>query len=444
MRTGVTIARRGLALAAAGVLALVAFIASQALAAPAAHADDTVAVFDSIPATIPQNWASQGVQAYAMQEFGQRVQLAGVSRTITGITVGFSSWTCENWATSDPCETTNPGSTYELPVTINLYHPGPDGTVGALIATTTRTISIPFRPSPHGAPCTGTQLSLDGGATCTSGLAFTADFPFAHRPIVPSDLIVGVVYSTQTYGPSPTGAKSPANSFNVGLQGVVTTGGVADSDHSVYVNANNKRWYTADETGNDIDNAWVNTFHAGAHWDPYSPIPLRIDAVAPPAPDDPPPPPPVLPTDPGTPPPAQSPEGASGDPIVPPTLPSGPPTAGATISVSYADGTFLPYEWVQFVVYSTPAFSGALQANAAGGVTGAIPIPASVSGGTHTLAATGASSGVIVTAALTVTALAATGVDGAQLSAVSAAGAALAALGLATMLVVRTRRRGEP
>lgn len=108
--TRTTRAVRALALTAAAALALAGVSAAQSAVAPAAHAaDGDVVVFDSVPSTLPQNWASQGSQAYAMQQFGQRVQLAGVARQVTNVTVGFSSWTCENWATADPCATT-PGS----------------------------------------------------------------------------------------------------------------------------------------------------------------------------------------------------------------------------------------------------------------------------------------------------------------------------------------------
>jgi len=430
---------RAIALIAAGALALLGVAAAQTAAAPAARADSGVVVFDSVPETLPQNWVSQGAQAYGMQEFGQRLQLDGTARIVSSITVGFSSWTCENWATSDPCATT-PGTSYTLPVTVKLHEVGPDGTAGAVVGETTQTITIPFRPSPTGDCTNPKQFSLDDGVTCTSGLAFTADFAFPSHPTVPGDLIVGVVYSTQTYGPNPTGAKSPANSFNVGLEGVVSTGAVADSDHSVYVNSNNKKWYTADETGNDIEDSWVNTFHAGAHWDPYSPIPIRINAIAAPTPSDPEPAPPVLPTDPNTPPPTPSTEGANGEPVVPPTLPSTPPAPGSTIPVTFAPHTFLPYEWVQFVFYSAPAFSASVQADASGGLSASIPVPASVPGGTHTLAATGTSSGVVVTAAITV-ALVETGLDPAQGWFIGTTGAGLVLLGLVAVVGAAIRRR---
>ena len=160
-------------------------------------------------------------------------------------------------------------------------------------------------------------------------------------------------------------------------------------------------------------------------------------------PSAPPPAPPVLPTDPETPPPAPSAEGADGEPVVPPTLPSTPPAAGGTVQVSYAPGTFLPYEWVQFVFYSAPAFSASVQADASGGLSASIPVPSSVPGGSHTLAATGTTSGVVVTAAITVAALAVTGVDAEQSWLIGTLGAAVALWGVVAVLAVAVRRRSQ-
>jgi len=433
------------ALVASVTLALAALAVAETVAAPAARADSVVVVFDSVPSTLPQNWASQGAQAYSMKQFGQRVQLDGASRNISSITVGFSSWACESWATpSDPCLTTTPGASFELPITVNLYAVGSSGTVGGLVASTTRTVSVPFRPSPTG-DCTGGRWSADGGVTCSAGVAFTADFGFSPAPFVPSDLIVGVVYNTQSHGPAPYGVAGPYDSFNVGLEGDLTVGSVADADNSVYIDSGWKGAYTSDESGSGIADAWVSTFHAGALWSPYSPIPLRINAVAPLAPDAPPPAPPTLPAD-DTPPPTPSTVGADGDPITAPVLPPAPPPAGGSVPVVYADGTFLPYEWVHFVFYSTPTFSSSLQANATGGLTGAVSVPASIPAGAHTLAATGATSGTVSTAGITVTAalaLAATGVDRGRMLLLTGLGAVTLLWGVVALAGVAVRRRAR-
>ena len=160
-----------------------------------------------------------------------------------------------------------------------------------------------------------------------------------------------------------------------------------------------------------------------------------------PVPGSPPPPAPLLPTDPGTPPPVPSAVGWSGDPVVPPSIPAAPIAPGAAVPVTFADGTFLAFEWVDFVFYSTPAFSTSLQATATGSLSGSIPVPTSVVGGSHTLAATGFTSGIVVTAAVAVAALAPTGIDAGEIWWTAALGAAIALWGVVLVVAVRRRLR---
>src|SRR5690349_15515620 len=111
---------RGLALIAAAALALLGISVVQTAVAPAAHADTETVVFDSLPATPPGSLASYGMQAYSMKEFGQRLQLGGTARELSSIEIGFVDWACENWASGgNPCETT-PGSSFTLPITVNV------------------------------------------------------------------------------------------------------------------------------------------------------------------------------------------------------------------------------------------------------------------------------------------------------------------------------------
>ena len=202
--------------------------------------------------------------------------------------------------------------------------------------------------------------------------------------------------------------------------GVQYTIGVADLGHSITVVATGQR------SGFPVTSAESAPF-----------------VVPAPGPDEPEPAPPTLPST-DVPPPAPSDSGADGDPIVPPTLPSTPPAPGGALTVSYAPGTFLPYEWVQFVVYSVPAYAGSIQAGADGSLSGTLAVPSGVPAGAHTLAATGTSSGVIVTAGITVAAapvLAATGVDARALWATGGAAAAVVLWGAAALLGAAARRR---
>jgi len=272
---------RGLALIAAAALALVGISVAQSSLAPAAHADDTVVVFDSLPATAPGSLSSYGMQAYQMKEFGQRLQLGGTARGLSSIEIGFVNWACQNWASgANPC-VTEPGETFEVPITVNVYEAGSDDeTVGALVATVSRDVDVPYRPSASDV-CNDNRWSPNG-VDCFNGYYFTADFEFLAVPTLPDDVVVSVTYNTHTQGYSPVGAIGPVDSFNVAVSGTLgDVGGVADPATSVFVNSATAAHYTPDLVdGTGIDPSWLNTFHAGRSWT-QAPIPLRINAVTP-------------------------------------------------------------------------------------------------------------------------------------------------------------------
>jgi len=277
---------RGLALVSAAALTLVGVCVAQAASAPSASAVPTSAVvFDSLPATNPGSLASYGMQAYQMREFGQRLQLGGTARMLGSIEIGFVDWACENWASgATPC-TTTPGAAFTVPVTVNVYEAGAsDETVGDRIATTSKDVEVPFRPSADEA-CGDNRWSPNGGADCFNGYYFTEVFGFEENPVLPDDVVVSVAYDTRTQGFEPTGAVGPVDSFNVAVSGTLgDVGAVADPTTSVFIDSATAAHYTPDgidATGIDPD--WLGTFHAGRSWD-QAPIPIRISAVQAPAP----------------------------------------------------------------------------------------------------------------------------------------------------------------
>jgi hypothetical protein len=107
-------------------------------------------VYDSIPDPPPGNVPSEVFEAQAASEFGDRVNLAGGDRIATSVTVLMSSWGCESghWYSQDCVSSAD--ATFLEPVTLNLYDVGTGGSVGSLIATTTHTFDIPYRPSASG------------------------------------------------------------------------------------------------------------------------------------------------------------------------------------------------------------------------------------------------------------------------------------------------------
>jgi len=190
-------------------------------AAPAAAA--TAVVYDSIPSNQPASYPSLGFQAQATWEFGDYVLLGGKNRVVTNVTISLTSWACETggWSTGD-CVTA-PGSTFDHPVTMNLYEADNSGSLpvaGPLIASVTQIVAAPYRPSPSPAQCgvNATTWWDAVGEVCRNGFAFDVPFDFSSaNAFVGNDVIVTVAYDTQSYGANPTGFDGPYNALNVSL-----------------------------------------------------------------------------------------------------------------------------------------------------------------------------------------------------------------------------------
>jgi len=177
------------------------------------------------------NIPSVGVEAYSFNQIGDEVLLRRVAR-LKSVAVQLSSWACESgaWNTGD-CVTT-PGATFSTPITLNIYKASStdpntgETTPGPLLATVTRTFSIPYRPSasPH---CTGAQAGewFKNGQGCFNGLAHTIGFTLTGlKTKLPKDVVWGVSYNSNTSGPEPLGVPSPTDSLNVGLAPKVRAG----------------------------------------------------------------------------------------------------------------------------------------------------------------------------------------------------------------------------
>ncbi len=225
------------ALIAAGAVALLGVaLAEQTSAQPAHAATATTVAYDSIPDTLAPNYASEGFSAEQVSEFGQAVILVK-GGDLASVSAVFSSFACGSghWYTGD-CETT-PGTGYQLPVTVNVYQPAAGGTVGALLASSTVNQTIPFRPSASDA-CTGADAGdwlADDGTTCSGGLAFTLDFPFATKVAIPAKVVIGITFPLTS---------DNAKSLNVAVSygGDITTSVGAAGD--VYMNgAHNSSYY---------------------------------------------------------------------------------------------------------------------------------------------------------------------------------------------------------
>lgn len=234
------------------VLIVAILAAIGAIAASASVAGASEVVYNNIPSPLPGNFASYGNEAYSMQELGGEVELAGGARKDPRVTVIMSSWACQSGGVyQDTCETAKPSKKFKWPVTLNLYDAGPGNTVGAKLASVTRTFKMPYRPSKDDSVCVplgyeaGTWYDAATGS-CYHGMAFAITFKPVHIELR-QKTILSVSYDTTDHGPAPVGASacdtSPGgcfyNSLNVAVaepsENTLTKGGQPSAD--MFVNS---------------------------------------------------------------------------------------------------------------------------------------------------------------------------------------------------------------
>lgn len=246
--------------------ALAGFSVAQASAAPAPSI-----VYDAVPATLPPNMASLGFQATQTSEFGDYVNLAGTDRNLQTVTVTMSDWAL---ASDYP---SLPAAGWTHPITLNIYNavPGaPLNTAGSLLGTVTQTVTIPWRPAAD-PTCPGGTAWRAGDGQCYNGIAFNSTFDLSSLNVtLPSSVIVGVAFNTQSYGSTPIGAPGPYNSLNVGVEGSATVGSDVSTDN-VFWNTSTAAWYTDGGAGG------VGILREDTNWTPYGTVPIQITASAP-------------------------------------------------------------------------------------------------------------------------------------------------------------------
>jgi hypothetical protein len=188
-------------------------------------------IYNDIPSPTAANYPSEAFEATSTSEFGGQVQFAGTARENPTVTVLMSSWGCESGSWTSACTTTQ-GSTFTEPITLNIYSVNPDNSPGGLVATTTKTFNIPYRPSTSPV-CGDGRWSSDGTiAKCFNGYATPVTFNLTGTTL-PNKAIVSVAYNTSHYGTTPYGETTTCfassggcgyDSLNVALTGVPTTG----------------------------------------------------------------------------------------------------------------------------------------------------------------------------------------------------------------------------
>ncbi len=242
----------------AAILAATAFIA-----APSATAAAKSTVYNNVPAPLPGNVPSVGFEANAASEFGGQVELGGSARSRANVKIVMSSWGCQNgsWSAGN-CSSTK-HSTFNAPLTLNVYAVGEDDAPGALITTVTHTFAMPYRPSANYTKCTAGDAGKwydKGTATCYNGMAFTVSMRLGSADL-PDRVILSVAYNTTHSGYDPIGESTecftssggcPYDALNVGTSDSSPTAGSQPLPDDAYINSSQDGVYCdggADGTG---------------------------------------------------------------------------------------------------------------------------------------------------------------------------------------------------
>ena len=211
---------------------------------PAKNAEDP-AIYDSTASATagPQltgsagPTASLGYEATSASEFGNEITFAGAARELNNVVVTMSSYGCQSgsgyagpiYGNPGSC-VTNPGATFQAPLTLNIYNPPAGGCPssatntpcepGSLIASDSQTFAIPYRPSssPVGyngdSNCNGTTW-YDASASppdCFYSESDNVTFDLSSQNLIlPNTVVYGVAYGTSNYG---IPGQDPANNCN--------------------------------------------------------------------------------------------------------------------------------------------------------------------------------------------------------------------------------------
>ncbi|HEV3268963.1 MAG TPA: hypothetical protein VGZ68_11240 [Acidimicrobiales bacterium] len=173
----------------------------------------------------PNEWWSLSFGGTNATQFGDKINL-GSSSHLGSATVMLDSQAVGT-------------GTFPVPITFTFYQPGTTGgSVGAVLATQTKTFNVPYRPAGNAAACgvgtnsifagasnDGTQWLDPATGTCYYGVVYPATFTFRDTKL-PSTVVYGVSYNATS---------GPASSLNVLLStesasGAVTVG--SDTDPS--------------------------------------------------------------------------------------------------------------------------------------------------------------------------------------------------------------------
>jgi hypothetical protein len=122
---------------------------------------------------------------------GGMVQFANTDRGLKTLTTEVDSFTCEYGIYSlENCYTRHPNKKYSYELTASIHAVGPGNTVGALLASSTQTFKIHYRPTTK-VSCPSTPEGKGFGANCdVGGLLATIKFKFTPGTVLPEKAII--------------------------------------------------------------------------------------------------------------------------------------------------------------------------------------------------------------------------------------------------------------
>lgn len=172
----------------------------------------------------PNEWWSLSFGGTNATQFGDKVTLASPG-SLSGATVMLDSQAVGS-------------GTFSVPITFTIYKPGATGgSVGAVLATQTKTFAVPYRPAGDPTACSASTASIFAGSSndgsqwfnpetgsCYYGVVYAANFTFKGPKNLPSTVVYGVSYNATS---------GPASSLNVLMStesssGAVTVGSDTD------------------------------------------------------------------------------------------------------------------------------------------------------------------------------------------------------------------------
>ncbi|MCU1690332.1 MAG: Ig domain protein group 1 domain protein [Jatrophihabitantaceae bacterium] len=201
------------AVAAVGTMALAA--AGPATAGPSASSGGAAGSgYNAIPSKVSGNVPSVSFEGAPAKELGDLVTLGGKARNLDSMSVLFSSWSCEAGSYFDGNCRTDPGATFEVPITFTIY----DSTGNVVLTDESVTMDIPYRPSASG-QCTGVDAGKwynSKDRTCYNGFPFIATVKMSAERPLPDQVIWSVQYNTTSSGYAPIGNLLPCSSQRAG------------------------------------------------------------------------------------------------------------------------------------------------------------------------------------------------------------------------------------